>query len=407
MKRWTLFSLYFFLAVTAFAQENKLVIRGTIRDAKTNSVLPNTSIEIKGKELQMVATEEGTFQFFLPPDAENDSVEFSYVGYKTFKASVASLPPEAEIKLQSLTVELKTVTVTSRSFKVKDIDKALRRVKGNLFAFETETTNGLYNLFLSFLEEQGNLELFKQCDYDLSRYDGSARSFFIAYVAPFKAPLDKKDTTVKNYSDFPAVNVSHGAAKLFCQWLTEQYNTSTGKKKFKNVKFRLPTVKEWQIAALGYDKFQSWNLTENKAEVLVPGDTLAEMGKGEKKIISIDSDILYPWWPHYHIRKKPVNLKNCYLGNFKAYAVTPPCPWGPLPNHDGWTRMAKTACYFPNGFGLYDVVGNVAEMVDEFGKAVGGSWNEPPSQATIHSIKNYKKPGDTVGFRVFMDATEN
>jgi hypothetical protein len=68
--------------------------------------------------------------------------------------------------------------------------------------------------------------------------------------------------------------------------------------------------------------------------------------------------------------------------------------------------MARTASYFPNDMGLYDVVGNVAEMISEKGQACGGSWDDLPFQSTIHSIKSYTKPGATIGFRVFMEVLE-
>jgi formylglycine-generating enzyme required for sulfatase activity len=172
------------------------------------------------------------------------------------------------------------------------------------------------------------------------------------------------------------------------------------------VKFRLPTQTEWQIAALGYPGFQSWNLDENTVPVVVPADTLSEIRKGPKKDISV-RDIKYPWWNHYNYRKKVLNAKNCYLGNFNSSAVQNPCPIGRiLPGNDGWTKMARTSSYFPNDMGLYDVVGNVAEMVAEQGKACGGSWNDLPEDSTIRSVKHYKRPGDTIGFRMFMEVTE-
>jgi hypothetical protein len=68
--------------------------------------------------------------------------------------------------------------------------------------------------------------------------------------------------------------------------------------------------------------------------------------------------------------------------------------------------MARTASYFPNDMGFYDVVGNVAEMIDEKEKACGGSWDDLPSESTIHSIKTYSTPNATVGFRVFMEVVE-
>jgi formylglycine-generating enzyme required for sulfatase activity len=68
--------------------------------------------------------------------------------------------------------------------------------------------------------------------------------------------------------------------------------------------------------------------------------------------------------------------------------------------------MARTASYFPNDMGLYDVVGNVAEMIQTAGVACGGSWNDPPEASTIHSVKTYAYPNATVGFRVFMEVID-
>jgi hypothetical protein len=56
--------------------------------------------------------------------------------------------------------------------------------------------------------------------------------------------------------------------------------------------------------------------------------------------------------------------------------------------------------------GLWDVVGNVAEMTNEKGKACGGSWNHTPEESTIRSINEYKGPDAAVGFRPFMEVIE-
>jgi formylglycine-generating enzyme required for sulfatase activity len=392
-------------AVAVVGQPTQRTLRGTVLDSKTKLPLSRATIRIQSQGFETASNANGEFACQIS-NHEADSIEISHVGYRTFKGRLMDLPSEAVIPLEDYSLQLRTVTITSRKLNLKNVDNSLRRVKGNLYTYETETTNGMYNLFLNFLEEQDDQELLKLCDYDLITYNEEDKKFYNNYGRPFKGVQVKNDTSERDFTDFPAVNVSHEGATLFCQWFTEQYNNHTGKKKFKKVKFRLPTVNEWQIAALGYPKFQSWNLDENNVEAIVPDDTLSEIKKGRKAVISV-KEIQYPWWNHYHYRNKVTNIKNCYLGNFDAPRQKTPCEYGrPLPGNDGWTKMARTAAYFPNDIGLYDIVGNVAEMIDEKGKALGGSWNDKPEDSTIRSVKRYNQADGTIGFRVFMEVVE-
>ena len=149
--------------------------------------------------------------------------------------------------------------------------------------------------------------------------------------------------------------------------------------------------------------------------VAVSRDTLMETVDRKKKKEKVwVKEVWYPWFNLYHYHKKAQNHLNFFLGNFKMPASYPSCipPEGSSkkfkcpPFGDGWGMMAQTASYFPNDIGLYDVVGNVAEMTDENGKACGGSWNDLPQDATIWSVSTYSKPSSMVGFRVFMEIVE-
>ena len=60
--------------------------------------------------------------------------------------------------------------------------------------------------------------------------------------------------------------------------------------------------------------------------------------------------------------------------------------------------MAKG--HYPNDFGLYNVCGNVAEMVAERGIAYGGSYLDPGYDIRIDSEKRYDGPSPLIGFRV-------
>lgn len=68
---------------------------------------------------------------------------------------------------------------------------------------------------------------------------------------------------------------------------------------------------------------------------------------------------------------------------------------------------APVQSYFPNAFGIYNMSGNVSEMVIDSPVNKGGSWNDSPEFLTItRQQKLDKVPSPTVGFRVFMEVIE-
>lgn len=116
------------------------------------------------------------------------------------------------------------------------------------------------------------------------------------------------------YDHYPVVGVSWKQATAFCIWRTHLMNDfrrSRGKVIVND--FRLPTEAEWEYASRG-------NFDQSP----------------------------YPWGGPY-IRNK----RGCFLGNFK-----------PLRGNyvdDGGMHTIVVAHYWPNGFGLYDMAGNVSE----------------------------------------------
>jgi formylglycine-generating enzyme required for sulfatase activity len=55
--------------------------------------------------------------------------------------------------------------------------------------------------------------------------------------------------------------------------------------------------------------------------------------------------------------------------------------------------------YFPNKIGVYNLIGNVAEMISEEGIAKGGSWINKPEEVSVTEDFHYTKPSDWLGFR--------
>jgi formylglycine-generating enzyme required for sulfatase activity len=403
--------LLLLLSCTAFAQTHTSVT-GHVFDARTKDPLPFATIGVKGRAAQTTSKADGSFELQVTDSYRGDTLVVFFLGYTPFQKKISVLPLEENIYLEESYTLLDEVVVTRTQLNIREVDKDLRPIRGNLYAMNTEVTNLQYNMFLSSLEEQGQMSLRKQSDFDLSKYNKATQAFFRKYGTQYSERKKHKDSVAgadigpHGWNDYPVVNVSHESAERYCQWLTEQYNIYAGRKKFKKVKFRLPTLQEWQIAALGYPKFQTWNLEENMVEVIIPKDSLNMMPKsGVRKTIRVGKDILYPWYGSYYYRRSPQNHRGCFLGNFKVEFMEQPC-YANLPAYDGWTMMARTATYFPNNIGLYDVAGNVAEMIDDKGKACGGSWDDLPLESTIHSVKAYSHPDATIGFRVFMEVVE-
>ena len=64
--------------------------------------------------------------------------------------------------------------------------------------------------------------------------------------------------------------------------------------------------------------------------------------------------------------------------------------------------VAPSESYWPNEYGIYNLNGNVAEMIAEDGIAVGGSWQNTGYDVRIESKNTYTNPNPLTGFRVVM-----
>ena len=184
-----------------------------------------------------------------------------------------------------------------------------------------------------------------------------------------------------SYADYPLVNVSHAGAVAYCEWLTMVYNNRP-KRKYKKVKFRLPTEAEW-IAA-------------------------ARSGHQEAP---------FPWGGYY-----TRNGQGMKLANFKSIpesAIKRNAKTGiievvaddftPGDINDSYALPAPVPSFFPNNFGLHNMSGNVAEMLAEAGQTKGGSWASTGYYIRIDAEDEYAgitKPDPRIGFRYFEEIIE-
>jgi len=264
----------------------------------------------------------------------------------------------------------------AKELKISEIDKSVCQVKDSLYAGKYEVSNLVYRSFEQDLKKNKQTELLKIATVDTNVWRDKLE---------YNEPLVRYYYRHPNFGDYPVVGVSWEAANLFCKWLTEKYN-SDPKRKFKKVVFRLPTEMEWELAGYGGHKYlpYAWggpSLRNSKGRFLCNfrrvGDENISFDTINKTLI-VDFDI------------------NPYASNTASELII----------NDGSIITMPVTFYFPNDFGLYNVCGNVAEMVQEKGIAKGGSWESPGGDVQVKSRAHYSKPTRDIGFRYFMVVVE-
>lgn len=243
-------------------------------------------------------------------------------------------------------------------FSIKEIDKSLAKISPKLYASKYEVSNALYRIFLTSLKEQNQPEKLSIARIDTTQWISSLS---------YNDPLAEYYHLHKAYDNYPVVNISHAAAVLFCEWLTIEYN-SDPKRKFKKVTFRLPTEMEWENAARGGD-----------------------------------SNAVYPWKGTGLVNSKGLYLCNSRRQPLKSDSILTLKMY----MDDNANITAPVNSYFPNGYGLYCMSGNVAEMISNPDYAKGGSWFSYANLLAINSKTPYNgKPLVNVGFRFFAEVIE-
>lgn len=155
------------------------------------------------------------------------------------------------------------------------------------------------------------------------------------------------------YRDYPVVGISYEQAVAFCKWRTERVKMFlTRKRDFKNHNFeyRLPSKEEWE--QLAYSS----------------SSVLSNNGKDEKGMRRL----------------------NCvYMDTFVVKGKT----------HYSSDVTAPVYSYWKNFIGLYNMLGNVAEMVQEKGICKGGGWRNRLEECRVGKDQEYTKANAWLGFR--------
>lgn len=159
------------------------------------------------------------------------------------------------------------------------------------------------------------------------------------------------------YRDYPVVGVSYEQVQAFCSWRSnrvKEFMWMSKKYDLINFEYRLPTKKEWEL-----------------------------MSNNGMNVFNSKNDV------KFHTNKKKEEI---YESNYRANCIfndTVPKAFTTLPVYS----------YQKNYFGLYNMIGNVSEMVLEKNISKGGSWRHQINECRIGKDIPYSKPSNWLGFR--------
>jgi formylglycine-generating enzyme required for sulfatase activity len=240
----------------------------------------------------------------------------------------------------------------------------------SFYMYNHEVSNGEYCEFLRLLKQEDTAMYRKMLP------DTLVWRLPLAYNEPYVEYYLRHPA----YSNYPVVGVTHDQAEYYCQWLTGQY-AKLEKRKFKTAVFRLPTVAQWEYAARGGLDLSPFpwggpGMQNKKGEWLANFTVISQ------------SSIGWASYPVLNVYGKIEDRKILVAG----YS-------GDRAGIAGWLNdaadvTAPVISFYPNGFGLYNMAGNVEEYVAEKGITKGGSWRD-----TGYYLQNsVEEPYDSTNF---------
>ncbi len=235
------------------------------------------------------------------------------------------------------------------------IKKDYVEFSSNLYVSKWEITNLEYNEFLQDIKTSVGVEEYSKCQPDTTRWLDRC-----CYNEPYVSYYHSHPA----YRQNPAVNIDKESMEKYCAWLTSKYN-ATPKREFKKVVFRLPSEQEWmKFSSPLPDQRLPWH-----------GD-LAYLVDSKDKIVPMAN----------------VKTMNYATGKYDFVG-------------DNGFIPVVIGTYKSNKLGLFDIIGNVAEMTSD-GKVKGGSWDNTIEECFIDKEQNITLPDPRVGFRIVMEIIE-
>lgn len=225
------------------------------------------------------------------------------------------------------------------------------QLKDSLYIDKYEVSNEMWHAYTDgwLIKVERDSDLYKTMQPDSNVWHSlrfEAEHYSAAYANSYE------------FANYPVLGISYEQAVAYCEWRTDRVNEFLAKNKdaaFKSVVYRLPTEKEWELAASG---------KLNTTQYPYGYDKIRE-----------------------RVRNDSTKMFNCYYSDIDSALNTIqnnvlPIDWGK-----------------PNGYGIYNIIGNAGEMVAEKGLSKGGFYDLPVEYCKIKEQFSYTKPNKYLGFR--------
>lgn len=251
---------------------------------------------------------------------------------------------------------------------------------------ETEVTNAEYGEFLKDLLDSGKVELHNFCYPDTALlkeelWIGNQVNYF----------------THPYFKNHPVTGITMAQANEYCRWLSFRYQAKYPE--WDRSEFRIPLKEEWEYAARGGRRFNSypWGyLVRNTLGCPLANFSDNEFLSDSNNDYNHLNPLLYYQWVYSEHMKKTGNLQTEIGKKRKKLQALYGMPV--------WVDS-----YFPNDWGLYNIAGNVAEMVIEQNMKplyLGGSYRTEARHMNLNWMLHHPFPAPQaqvdVGFRPVM-----
>jgi len=237
-------------------------------------------------------------------------------------------------------------------------------LRDSLYIDQTEIANIHYREYLYWLEKEFG---YFSDEFARALPDTSCWQNTLIYCGPYMAYYLRHPA----YQNYPVVGITVEQAEQFCVWRSHMVNEMIYRTQndidvswdstlyFKeNINFRLPTPEEWEYAAsagLDINNFPfGYETTRDK--------------KGYLKF-------------HYDTDSIPMYTNKA--SRFNCYSIL----------------TAPVYSFAPNKYGIYNIIGNVAELTEKTNVAKGGSFIHHLDSCKVSQDISYSRPEAWLGFR--------